>query len=138
MSSRRRLWNVWKGKAREWKHQVFVLYWACRDPRVPWYAKLLAVCVVAYAFSPIDLIPDFIPVLGYVDDLILVPLGIALAVRLIPPEVLADCRRKVEEAGRGRKPKNWFAGGFILILWLLGAVWAGQWIFRSVLTHTTP
>ena len=75
---------AWHRKARELKIQTFALYYACRDPRVPWYAKVLAGAVVAYAFSPIDLIPDFIPILGYLDDLVLIPLGVALTIKLVP------------------------------------------------------
>src|SRR5918998_6471079 len=86
----------WKQRARQLKRELYALYLAYKDPRVPWYARLFAACVVGYAFSPIDLIPDPIPVLGYLDDLLLVPLGIALAVRLIPPQVLADCRARAE------------------------------------------
>src|SRR3954462_1603537 len=78
--------------ARALKRDVLALYLAARDPRVPWYAKVVAACVAAYALSPIDLIPDFIPIIGYLDDLILVPLGIALAVRLIPPALLHEHR----------------------------------------------
>ena len=74
------------------KREVMAIYLASRDPRVAWYSKALAVAVAAYALSPIDLIPDFIPVLGYLDDLIVVPLGIALVVRLIPPEVMEEYR----------------------------------------------
>jgi uncharacterized membrane protein YkvA (DUF1232 family) len=104
--------------ARRLKQETYALALACRDPRVPWYARLLAICVVAYAFSPIDLIPDPIPVLGYLDDLILVPLGIALAVRLIPPAVLAECRARAEAATSGERPVNWIAAGVILTIWL--------------------
>src|SRR5205085_11774540 len=74
------------------KREVMAIYLASRDPRVPWYSKALAVAVAAYALSPIDLIPDFIPVLGYLDDLLIVPLGIALVLRLMPPEVIKECR----------------------------------------------
>jgi hypothetical protein len=83
--------------ARRIKRDLNVLYLAARDPRTPWYAKALAIGVAAYAFSPIDLIPDFIPILGQIDDLIVVPLGIALAIRLIPPDVMAEHRRAAEE-----------------------------------------
>lgn len=120
----------WKQRARELKRDVYALYLAGRDPRVPWHAKLLVAVVVGYAFSPIDLIPDFIPVLGLLDDLVLVPLGIALAVRLIPPEVLADCR--AEAAERAERPQNWIAAGFVLVLWLLlagiGVVLLRRWL----------
>src|SRR4029434_6659987 len=102
----------------------------CRDPRVPWYARLLAICVVAYAFSPIDLIPDPIPVLGYPDDLILVPLGIALAVRLIPPVVLAQCRARAEATVRYEHPVNCVAAGVIIMIWLMLAALALALIAR--------
>jgi len=96
--------RVVKEKARELRLQSYALFLACRDPRTPWYAKAIAAAVAAYAFSPIDLIPDFIPVLGYLDDLVIVPLGIALAIRLIPREVLEDCRREARKKLDGRKP----------------------------------
>ena len=78
--------------ARRLKVEVYALYLAYKDPRVPWYARAFAAVVVAYAFSPIDLIPDPIPILGYLDDLVIIPLGVALAIRMIPPPVLAECR----------------------------------------------
>ncbi len=86
-----------RGWARTIKRDVHALYLSARDPRVPWYAKAVAIAVAAYALSPIDLIPDFIPVLGYLDDLVLVPLGILLAVRLIPAHVLAEHRAAADE-----------------------------------------
>ena len=85
--------QVWKQRARAFKREVRAVYLAMHDPRTPWYARLLAGAVVAYAFSPIDLIPDPIPVLGYLDDLVLLPLGIALALKLIPAQVMAECRQ---------------------------------------------
>src|SRR5258708_34422908 len=97
--------------ARRLKHELYALYLAYKDPRVPWYARLFAACVVGYAFSPIDLIPDPIPVLGYLDDLVLVPLGISLAVRMIPAPVLAECRAQAQVAMRQCKPVNWAAAG---------------------------
>jgi uncharacterized membrane protein YkvA (DUF1232 family) len=102
----------WKARARQLKADVYALYFACRDPRTPWYAKLLAAVVVAYALSPIDLIPDFIPILGYLDDLILVPLGILAVVKLIPPEVLGECRERAAEATS--RPTSWIAAVFIV------------------------
>ena len=81
-----------KTKAARLKLEVVALYFAARDPRTPWYAKALAVCVAGYALSPIDLIPDFVPVLGYLDDLVIVPLGILTVLRLIPPEIMAENR----------------------------------------------
>ena len=118
----------WQQRARQLKRETYALYLAYRDPRVPWYAKLLAACVVAYAFSPIDLIPDFIPVLGTLDDLVLIPLGIALSVKLIPPQVMADCRARAAEMEG--KPTNWAAAAVIVAIWIglavLGVVLAAR------------
>ena len=86
-----------KQRARQLQSETFALYLAARDPRTPWYAKLLVAGIIAYAFSPIDLIPDFVPILGYLDDLILIPLGIALAIRMVPHAVLAECRARAQE-----------------------------------------
>ena len=108
---------AWERRARQLKADTYALYLACRDPRVPWCPKLLAAGVVAYAFSPIDLIPDFVPVLGYLDDLLIVPLGIALAVKLIPEPILEECRLKARAATD--RPTNWVAAGVIIAIWLL-------------------
>ena len=106
-----------KIKAGQLKREIFALHLAAGDPRTPWYAKALIVCVVAYALSPIDLIPDPIPILGYVDDLLLLPLGIWLAIELIPREVMQECR--VRAASTNEKlAKNWWAAGVIVLLWL--------------------
>lgn len=113
---------AWKQWARRLKLEIYALYLAYRDPRTPWYARLFAACVVAYAFSPIDLIPDPIPILGYLDDLILVPLGIALALKMIPPPVMAECREKAQAALNQGQPTNWIAAGVIVAIWLLLAV----------------
>ena len=107
---------AWKERARELKRETYALYFACRDPRVPWHAKALAIVVVAYAFSPIDLIPDFIPVLGYLDELVLIPLGVLAVRSLVPAAVLEECRAKA--AALERKPTNWIAAGVIVVLWL--------------------
>jgi uncharacterized membrane protein YkvA (DUF1232 family) len=109
----------WKATARKLKLEVYALYIASKDRRVPWYARVVAVTVVAYAFSPIDLIPDPIPVLGYLDDLILIPLGIALVMKLIPAEVLQDCREKAVLTMKAGKPRNWAAGGIIILIWVV-------------------
>jgi len=109
----------WKQWARQLKTEVYAIYVAYRDPRVPWYARVFAVCVVAYAFSPIDLIPDPIPILGYVDDLILIPLGIKLSLRMIPAEVMAESRVKAREIMRQGKPVNRVAAAVIVVIWLL-------------------
>lgn len=110
--------RAWRERARALKTEVHALYLAYRDPRTPWYAKVFAAGVVAYAFSPLDLIPDPIPVLGQLDDLVLVPLGIALALRMIPPAVMADCRARAGEAARAR-PTSWVAAAAVVALWLL-------------------
>lgn len=112
------LWVTWKEKARALRRETFALYLACRDPRVPWYGRVLAICVVGYAFSPIDLIPDPVPILGYLDDLVLIPLGIAVVLKTIPPEVMAECRQKAVIAMAGGKPKNWIAAGIIVLAWI--------------------
>ncbi len=111
----------WKQRAKKIKADVYALYFAYRDPRVPWYAKAFAALVVTYAFSPIDLIPDFIPVLGYLDDLLLVPLGVSMAVKMVPPAVMADARRRAAELEG--KPKSWLGAAIIAALWLLALVW---------------
>ena len=109
-----------KARARTLKRDTYAVYLACRDPRTPWYAKVFAGGVVAYALSPIDLIPDFIPVLGYVDDLILVPLGIALAVKMIPEAVLVECRARAQAASE--RPTNRTAAAVIVTIWLAAAL----------------
>ena len=108
----------WKNWVRQLKIETYTLYLACSDPRVPWYAKAFIACVVGYAFSPIDLIPDFIPILGYVDDLVLVPLGITLALRMIPQPVLEECRVQSRKIMKQAKPESWVAGGVIIFIWV--------------------
>lgn len=105
------------------------VYLAVRDERCPWYARALSAVVVAYALSPIDLIPDFIPVLGLLDDLVLVPLGLLVVRRLIPPEVLADARRRAKT--EATPPASRIAGAVILVLWLAGAGAGGYWARRA-------
>jgi len=107
-----------KTRARALKREVYAIYIAARDPRTPWYVKALVFFVVAHTFSPIDLIPDFIPVLGYLDDLILIPLGIVFVLKTIPPEVMAECREKAAIAMAGGKPKNRIAAGIIVAIWI--------------------
>lgn len=123
-------WKRWAGRL---KSETYALYLAYRDPRVPWYAKLFAALVVGYAFSPIDLIPDSIPVLGYLDDLILVPLGVALAVRMIPEDVLSESRQKAREmVERGERPVSRAAAAVIVVLWLALAVLGALVVVRMV------
>jgi uncharacterized membrane protein YkvA (DUF1232 family) len=111
--------------ARSIKRDVVALYFAGRDPRVPWYAKAVAVAVAAYALSPIDLIPDFIPVLGYVDELVILPLGIMIAVKLIPPEIMAEHRASAFKAAG--KPQSRAAAVVIIAIWIVAlalVIWA--------------
>ena len=112
------LWNRLRRGANRLKHELVTLGLAARDPRVPWYARAVAFCVLAYALSPIDLIPDPVPILGHLDDLILIPLGVALAVRLIPPSVLADCRAKAA-VSTGTGGLGWAGATIVVVAWLL-------------------
>ena len=109
----------WKEDARALQTDVVVLYFASRDPRTPWYAKLLLALVIGYAISPIDLIPDFIPVLGYVDDLVLIPAGVAAVRKLIPEEVLDECRARVRSGTAFTSRQKWIGVALILLVWLL-------------------
>ena len=119
-------------RAKQWarivKRDVHALYRAGRDPRVPWYAKALALCVAGYALSPIDLIPDFVPVLGYLDDVIIVPLGILLVVKLIPPEIMAE-HRALAAAAQDR-PTSRTAAIVIALIWLVCIALAGWLGYR--------
>jgi uncharacterized membrane protein YkvA (DUF1232 family) len=108
-----------KDRARTTKRDTYAVYLACRDPRTPWYVKVFAGGVVAYALSPIDLIPDFIPVVGHLDDLILVPLGIALAVNMIPEPVLLECRARAQAVSE--RPTNRKAAAIVIVIWLAAA-----------------
>jgi len=124
--------NRWKEWARTIRRDAHALYLAARDPRVPWYAKALAIAVAAYAASPIDLIPDFIPVIGYVDDLILVPLGIALVIKLIPAEIMAEHRALASVAQD--RPASWAAATIFGVLWIAAAAfwaWLAYQVFRG-------
>jgi uncharacterized membrane protein YkvA (DUF1232 family) len=107
-----------KARARGLKKEVFAVYLAARDPRTPWYAKGLVLLIVAYTLSPVDLIPDFIPVLGYLDDLIIVPGGIWLAIRMIPPDVLAEAHNTAEAGGVDQSVAR-FGVGITVLLWLV-------------------
>jgi uncharacterized membrane protein YkvA (DUF1232 family) len=119
-----------KQKAVGLKQELAAIYLACRDPRTPWYAKALGVCVVGYALSPIDMIPDPIPVLGYLDDLILLPLGVVAVRRMIPVTVLAECREKAKELTQS-KGRNWISAGIIVAIWIIAAIWIVRWLGYS-------
>ncbi|MBO9317036.1 MAG: DUF1232 domain-containing protein [Chloroflexus sp.] len=116
-----------KNHARALKREAYALYIATRDPRVPWYARAFLGLVVAHTFSPIDLIPDFIPVLGHLDDLVITPLGIALALRMIPPEVMSDARQKAEVQLQQGKPISRAGAMMVVAIWLviiIAAIWS--------------
>ncbi len=124
----------WKCRAGWLKEETYALYLAYRDPRTPWYAKVFVAFVVGYAFSPIDLIPDPIPILGYLDDLLLVPLGIALALKIIPPIVMDDCREQARLTMEHGRPTNWAAAAAIIAIWLLvatGVAVVGYSLYRG-------
>src|SRR4051794_4871960 len=118
--------NRWMQWARAIRRDAHALYLAARDPRVPWYAKALAIAVAAYALSPIDLIPDFIPVLGYLDDLLIVPVGIALVVRLIPPEIMAE-HRALATAAQDRSVSR-VAAAVIIAIWVVAIGLTAWWL----------
>jgi uncharacterized membrane protein YkvA (DUF1232 family) len=109
----------WRAEARRLRREVYALYLACRDPRVPWYAKAVAAGVVAYAFSPIDLIPDFIPVLGYLDELVLLPLGVLAVRAMIPEPVMTECRARADVAFSEGKPVSRVGAVIVVAVWLL-------------------
>jgi uncharacterized membrane protein YkvA (DUF1232 family) len=113
--------------ARGLKRDVHAIWLAARHPRTPRGAKLLALAVAAYALSPIDLIPDFIPVLGYLDDLLVVPLGILLVTRMMPPDLLAECRAAADAAGR--RPRSLAGAAVIVALWLAAAALLAWWLW---------
>ena len=115
-----------KEQATKLRRQTLVVYFAARDPRMPFHVRALAMLVAAYAVSPIDLIPDFIPVIGYLDDLLLVPMGIALVIRLTPPEVLESARVKAQLATA--RPISYIAEGAIAATWVLLLLLTIQWI----------
>jgi uncharacterized membrane protein YkvA (DUF1232 family) len=119
-----------KSWTREVKRDVVALYLAARDPRTPLVAKLAAAAVAAYALSPIDLIPDFIPVLGYLDDLVVVPLGILLVVSLIPPELMAEFRHEATQ--RCTLPAHWGGAAVVIALWVIGVLLVGWWFYHRV------
>jgi uncharacterized membrane protein YkvA (DUF1232 family) len=116
--------------AQRLKAETYALYLAYRHPLTPWYAKAFTGLVIAYAFSPIDLIPDFIPILGYLDDLLLVPVGIALALKMIPAPVMDACRAQAQKDLAGEKPVNWFVGVLIVAVWVSFAAAVAVGLFR--------
>jgi uncharacterized membrane protein YkvA (DUF1232 family) len=126
---------VLKKRARHLKTETFALYLAARDPRTPCYAKLLVAGIVAYAFSPVDLIPDFVPVLGYLDDLILMPIGVALAIKLVPHRVMVECRARAQETIRNKTPISRVAGEVIIVIWLILAALCLEWAYEAFIVQ---
>jgi uncharacterized membrane protein YkvA (DUF1232 family) len=121
--------KVW---AKQFKQHTLTVYFAARDPRTPFLVRALAVLIAGYALSPIDLIPDFIPLIGHLDDLLLVPLGLALIVRLTPPEVLESAQRQAQQAAD--RPVSRSAAGFIVIVWLVVLCVLARWAFNAFRT----
>ena len=111
--------EMWKQRARRLSAQAYALYLAYRHPRTPWYAKLFAALIVGYVFSPIDPIPDFIPGVGLLDEMVVVPIGVLLAAKMIPPDVFEECRQKAREVAEGEKPVSRIAAVVIVAVWVL-------------------
>lgn len=124
------LLNRLKRRARSIKTETYAIYIAYRDPRVPWFARLIAGIVLAYALSPIDLIPDFIPILGYLDDLLLVPLGILLVLKMIPEAVMQEARLQAQETIDQNLPVSQAAVAIIIVIWILLAVVLLIWLYK--------
>lgn len=125
-----------KQRGRRLKSETFALYLAARHPDTPWYAKLLVAGVVAYALSPIDLIPDFVPILGYLDDLILLPLGITLAIKMVPPLILAECRTRAHHTIQQGKLASRVVAAVIVAIWLLLTTLCAVWIYGLFMTKS--
>jgi uncharacterized membrane protein YkvA (DUF1232 family) len=112
-------WQAWKRQARQFSSYTYTLYLAYRHPRTPWYAKVFAALIVGYVFSPIDPIPDFIPGGGLLDEIVVVPIGVLLAAKMIPPDVFEECREKAREVVEGEKPVSRVAAVVIVAVWLM-------------------
>src|SRR5262245_61918127 len=130
------LLEAFKQRARCLKAETFALYIAARHPETPWYAKLFMAGIIAYAFSPIDVIPDFVPILGYLDDLVLLPLGIALAIKMVPPAVWVECQARVQAGILHGTPAGHVAGAVIVVLWVALATLGLLWVYRAYMPVT--
>jgi len=119
--------RVW---ARQVKQEAWAVYLALRDPRTPWAARILGALVVAYLFSPFDLIPDFVPILGYVDDVLIVPFGLWLTIRLIPADVMQEMRARAETERPTHKPVIGWGGALVIGLWVVGVALGGWWFWQ--------
>lgn len=122
----------WRDTAERLERQVYALYLAYRHPRTPWYAKALALAVTAHTLSPIDLIPDFIPVLGYLDDLLIVPLGVMLVMRLVPPDVMAECQSRAADLQAAGAPDFRWMRPVVIGIWLVLLVVVGLVVWRFI------
>ena len=124
-----------KTRAQQLRQQTLTVYFAARDPRTPLWVRLLAVLVTAYALSPIDLIPDFIPVIGFLDEVILIPLCLAVVIRNVPPQVIESARSKAQQTTR--KPVNYYAAMLFVVLWISALWWLANWVFHELPSLTT-
>jgi len=116
------IWQRWKQTTKLLKREILALYWVARDPHTPFWIKGFVILIVGYALSPIDLIPDMIPILGQLDDLILLPLGIAVVIYLLPKDLMDECRLRAETTLAEDRPVNRIAGVVIVGIWILGAI----------------
>lgn len=133
--TRKTFLNKLRRRASQLKSEIFALYLSARHPQTPWYVKLWVAGIVAYAFSPIDLIPDFVPVLGILDDLVLLPIAIALAIKMVPDSVLAECRARAKETFQSGKPVSLVAGAFIVAMWLILAALFFVWAYETIIAR---
>ena len=131
----RRIKAIWRMRMLSLRQDTLALYLAARHPRTPWYAKALAGFLAAYLLSPIDLIPDFVPVLGYVDDLVVISFGILVIRRLLPADVMAECRKRAAETFADRKPVSKSAAIVVVLLWIAALAVGGVLIMRAVGRH---
>jgi uncharacterized membrane protein YkvA (DUF1232 family) len=122
----------WKARAQILRRDAYALYLCSRHPGTPLYAKLFALIIAGYALSPIDLIPDFIPVIGYLDDLILIPAGMALLIRMVPGDVLRECRQKAQAVSSGKKFRSWAGAIAILCIWALAVYVTFRFFVRLI------
>ncbi len=120
--------DQFKYRVQKLKREVYTIYFAYKDPRVPWYAKVFIACIVAYAFSPIDLIPDFIPILGYIDDLLLIPIGITIAIKMIPKIVFEEAQERARDTIE--KPVSWIGAIIIVFMWLFTIILVVKFVSR--------
>jgi len=126
------IFEVLKQKAKELKKQTLTVYFASRDPNLSMHIKIIAIIVVAYALSPIDLIPDFIPIFGLLDDIIIVPLGLALIIHLTPPEIIEAAQIKALQSAE--RPTSYIAAFIFILIWLTILLLSGQWFYHEFIT----